>query len=308
MEAFLSPRDLALAIGVSESSLKRWVDSGALVAVKTEGGHRRIPLAEAVRFVRARRAVVVRPDLLGLPDVSKAALATAADDGDGERLEAALVADDVGTARGLILASYLQGSGVAALFDGPLQKALARIGELWRSDEAGIVTEHRATDTCIQALQVLRSLIPEPAPSAPVALTAALAGDPYLLPPLLAAIVTAEAGFRARNLGPETPVKSLARAILAARPRLVCIALSAPRKAEPLATLLAPVLEALGGTDTHLVIGGRLADARDLPEAPGVSHAATMAELAAFARGLRAPRRVTSGRSRSARGDRRPRT
>ena len=66
MKSLLSPRDLADAIGVSESSLKRWADAGKIQVSRTDGGHRRIPLAEAVRFIRATGAQVVRPDILGI--------------------------------------------------------------------------------------------------------------------------------------------------------------------------------------------------------------------------------------------------
>lgn len=308
MGAFLSPKDLALAIGVSESSLKRWVDSGSLRAVKTEGGHRRIPIQEAVRFVRARKAVVVRPDLLGLEDVSQAALAEAPEDRDGKRLMQALLTDDAATARGLILGGYLSGLGVGALFDGPLRSALAGIGELWKHDEDGIWLEHRATDTCMQAIQVLRATMPEPAADAPIAMSAALSGDPYTLPPLLAGIVATEAGFIARNLGPDTPVSALTRAIQHWTPGLVCVSVSIPHEAGQLAGLLRPVSEALLGTQGHLVVGGRAAHARELPSGPNVTLAASMSELAAFARGLRSAPSLTSGRSRSGRATRPPRT
>ena len=50
MESLLSPREVAVALGVSESSVKRWVDLGELAALRTAGGHRRITRAEAVRF------------------------------------------------------------------------------------------------------------------------------------------------------------------------------------------------------------------------------------------------------------------
>ena len=40
----LSPRELAEAVGVSESSLKRWADRGRVHVHRTEGGHRRIPV------------------------------------------------------------------------------------------------------------------------------------------------------------------------------------------------------------------------------------------------------------------------
>ena len=42
MKPLLSPKELADAIGVSESSIKRWVDNGEIQATKTSGGHRRI--------------------------------------------------------------------------------------------------------------------------------------------------------------------------------------------------------------------------------------------------------------------------
>ena len=52
MKSVLSPKELAAAIGVSESTLKRWADDGLIVFSRTAGGHRRIRLAEAIRFIR----------------------------------------------------------------------------------------------------------------------------------------------------------------------------------------------------------------------------------------------------------------
>ena len=46
--AFLSPRNLAAAVGVSESSVKRWADEGRIRTALTPGGSRRIQLREAV--------------------------------------------------------------------------------------------------------------------------------------------------------------------------------------------------------------------------------------------------------------------
>lgn len=64
-ERLFSPREFAAAIGASESSVKRWVDAGELVAAKTAGGHRRIALTEAVRFIRQRGMSVVDAKALG---------------------------------------------------------------------------------------------------------------------------------------------------------------------------------------------------------------------------------------------------
>src|SRR4051794_17870331 len=65
-KTLLTPKELADAIGASESSLRRWVDGGRLRISRTAGGHRRIPVEEAVRFIRETGATLVRPEMLGL--------------------------------------------------------------------------------------------------------------------------------------------------------------------------------------------------------------------------------------------------
>src|SRR4051812_21827012 len=66
MPRYLSPRELAGALGMSESSLKRWIDAGRIRATRTEGGHRRIALADALAFVRETGTPVVHPELLAM--------------------------------------------------------------------------------------------------------------------------------------------------------------------------------------------------------------------------------------------------
>src|SRR5690349_24658833 len=69
----LSPKQVARAIGVSESSLKRWCDSGRIPMARTAGGHRRMRLADVVRFVRDEGQPLVAPEVLGLPSVTDGA-------------------------------------------------------------------------------------------------------------------------------------------------------------------------------------------------------------------------------------------
>lgn len=290
-KAVLSPRDLAKALGVSESSVKRWVDDGALEAVKTTGGHRRIPLAAAVRFIRRTGTPVLEPQLLTgspLPTAVASMVPTASPEAVGDELWRALHGDDPAAGRALILSLYLAGWSVAAICDGPIRAVLARIGELWRHDEAGIFIEHRATDTCLQALAELRTMLPSPGRAAtlPVAIGAAPAGDPYLLPSLMAALVLADQGFAERNLGPDTPTPVLAMAARHYRPRLVWVACAIePRNPRELVAELEALSRSLRRARGEVVVGGRGVHALG-PLPAGVHGLGSMAELAAFGKGL----------------------
>lgn len=278
MKRLLSPRDLADAIGVSESSLKRWADAGKIQVSRTEGGHRRIPLVEAVRFIRETGAHVVRPDVLGLVETP----ANQTDDGD-EAMFAALHDGNGRAARGLLIGRYLAGESVAALADGPIRGAMTRIGELWQHDPKGVFVEHRATDCCLQAVSHLRALF-EPPADGPIAVGGGPAGDPYLLPSMLAAAVLAAEGLRAINLGADTPIASLRHAVAHHQPSLVWLSVSGPC-APGLDDDAAALARELAGEQRAFVLGGRhrgelVATAR------AACVVSSMAELAAFARGL----------------------
>jgi len=104
----LSPRELADALGVSESSLKRWVDAGKIAAARTDGGHRRIALPEAVRFIRETGAPVARPELLDMPEVAAVQARSTTPRGD-DGFRHYLVEGDAAGARGWLLAHYLAG-------------------------------------------------------------------------------------------------------------------------------------------------------------------------------------------------------
>lgn len=271
----LSPRELADALGVSESSLKRWVDAGKIVAARTEGGHRRIALSEAVRFIRATGAPVARPELLDMPEVAVAQERIAT----GDSFKAHLLAGDGTAARGWLLSRYLAGTSVAELCDGPIKEAMHAIGELWHHDDAGVFVEHRATDTCLQALAQLRTTF-EPGADAPLALGGTPEDDPYLLPSLIAATVVASVGMRAINLGPDTPTSALAQAFDRHHPALVWVSASAalpPARAREIARWLVSL-----PASTVAIVGGRqgaaIADAL-----PGIRRLDTMVELAAVA-------------------------
>ncbi|MFO0747149.1 MAG: helix-turn-helix domain-containing protein [Myxococcota bacterium] len=289
-KTLLSPKDLARALGVSESSVKRWVDDGALRAMRTAGGHRRIALAEAVRFIRRSGTPVLMPELLTgaqLPSSIASISLSTPSEAAAEELWKVLCADQAPAGRALILSLYLAGWPLSAICDGPIRAAMTRIGEVWRHDKAGIYIEHRATDTCLQALAELRTLLPTEAADQ-LALGGAPSGDPYQLPSLMVALVLAEQGFGERNLGANTPAAVLVEAATRHRPRLVWLACSTEAKStKDLLRELDTLSETVSPWHGEIVVGGRgLPPLGKLPERVHVL--GSMGELAGFAKGLRA--------------------
>ena len=284
MKSTLSPRDLAKAIGASESSLKRWADDGLIDVTRTAGGHRRIARHEAIRFVREGNLRVLRPQLLGFAEARQAAASPE------ESLFEALLHGSRSEAFGLIQEWFLAGRPLAWIFDGPVAAAMERIGRIWKHGPDGILREHRATDLCVQAVTQLRLALPPAGADAPSAVGAAPSGDPYLLPTLMAAAVAREAGMRPLNLGPETPLTVLQAGAEEHRAALVWLSISTAEGAESVKADLPALMKALASLGTHVVVGGRLA--RLLEPLPGgqLTFAARMAELAAFAKGLLAGR------------------
>jgi MerR family transcriptional regulator, light-induced transcriptional regulator len=278
-ERTLSPRDLAAALGVSESSVKRWVDAGELDAGRTAGGHRRIALPEAVRFARAKGLSVLRPDLLGLADLAglPADLAEAP-------VTAGLLVDRLANGRAehasnLVVAAYLRGDPLAPLCDGPVREAMHEVGKLWEQGRRGIFVEHRATDLFHHAFHQIRALIPEPNGAAPRAVGGALAGDPYLLPSLMAATVLADLGFAVAHLGPDTPADVLAAAAREHRAGLVWLSVSVADTDQAVVEASRALAEGLTATGAEIVVGGRRTEGMALPAWPNLQHRSDMAGL-----------------------------
>jgi len=284
LASLLTTKELARAIGVSESSIKRWADDGALLASRTAGGHRRIALPEAVRFIREAHLPLVRPEVLGLPDL--ATLSARPPSTDEASQFFAFLKDGRGAeARGLLQALYLRGTGIAAIVDVVVAEAMHRIGELWRDVPDGIWLEHRATDLCAQALGVLRGLLPDPYGARVVG--GGAPGDPYLLAPLAATLALAAEGFDVMNLGPDLPLASLERAVRERRPALAFVSASAPREVAGFVEEVAALARTVAPLGTSVVVGGRALASAALPAEPNLHAGRTIGELVAFARGLR---------------------
>ena len=285
MDVFLSPREMARVIGSSESSLKRWADEGLLEVSRTGGGHRRIAVAEALRFIREMGFPVVDPQPLGM--IKKGHLQSAAQENADELLRASLMAGDMETTRGLLMAMYLQGRDVAELCDGPLTLAMRSVGELWKEGPGGIHREHCATEVCAQALHYLAGRFPKAKADAPVAVGGSMEEDPYMLPSLMAATCLRAMGWQAINLGANLPFSALESALAFYGPgvELAWLSCSVGKLAAGQEKRLSKLAQRVGEMGIELVVGGR-GWASGAVQAAGARYAGNMREMTAYAAGL----------------------
>ena len=213
----------------------------------------KIPVAEAIRYVRDSQAKVVRPDLLGL--VSNIADSDA--NSYQDRLLAALSEGHYNAVIGLLQAMYVENISVAEICDGPIRFAMHSIGSKWPRNKRSIFIEHRATVLCVRALCQIRQSLPDIEENAPTAMGAAPQDDPYLLPSLMASLVLHECGFDEVNLGPNTPVDVLTDSVEDEKPEVVWLSISNPLRSRTHHREIERLSELVNGYGGLFLIGGQ---------------------------------------------------
>jgi excisionase family DNA binding protein len=286
MQKHLSPRQFAEAIGVSESSVRRWADDGQIQMTRTAGGHRKIARAEAIRFIRATSAEVVRPDLLQISEPAHRHERSAAFGAQRDELLKALRKGDGEVVLGLLTRMYVNGVSIADICDGPLRHAMREIGALWPADKKSILIEHRATNICIDALNRLRANLPAARNSKVVALGGAPENDPYVLPSLMVTTVLTDVGFTAVNLGPNTPLDVISQSAEQRHTKLAWVSFTAPPKRTKVDALVENTAKQLRRKKVHLVIGGQSASKCKLPANRYLHAFPSLSEMAGFAKSL----------------------
>jgi excisionase family DNA binding protein len=271
---------------VSESTLKRWVDTGHIRAEKTAGGHRRIAVADLVAFLRGRGRSVPSLQALGLFTGSRRPRSPAAGLSP-ESLADLLLAGDVALARRLLFDAYGAGQPLDALGDAIIGPAMARVGTLWAGNEIDVYQEHLATQRLWLLLLELRGLVPTAGERAPLAAGGAPEGDPYVLPCLVVELTLLELGWRVLSLGPETPMASLAAAVRQHRPRLVWISITSQHPAPAFLEGYARLVDATRAERAAIIVGGQGLTSELQHRLVAAAFGTRLAHLREFARALR---------------------
>lgn len=220
---YLSTSEVAETLGVSVSTVKRWVEEGILPAHKTAGGHRKLLVADVLEL--ARRNNLPLPSMGSskrgkrVRELNSRALS--------DTLHQSLTAGDSREVRRIIQGAYREGMSIEALADDIVAPSMHRIGSDWETGKIDILLEHRATQLCLDALHEVKVALENRARrDRPLAVGGAIEGDFSELPSLLGQMVLLQAGWDAINLGPNTPISSFRRALAEMRPRLIWISFS----------------------------------------------------------------------------------
>lgn len=229
-KTILSTVDVARLFNVTETTVKRWADVGALQCHKTPGGHRKFPIRNVIEFAERNKFEPV--GVLALPE--KDALCTSIEMAILSRdfptlvhafVEKALSPDPTDL---YVFLSYLYEHRIALweIHDLILSAGMAEIGMRWERGAIGIHQEHRATYETLDAMTRLQSeIFMKPANGRSVVL--ACPGEELHEVGLRSAANIFEAeGWATHYIGAGTPVDQVIAAVADLRPSLLALSMT----------------------------------------------------------------------------------
>ncbi len=288
---WLTSKQTALLLGVSEASIKRWADSGSLQSSKTVGGHRRFRPEDVALFRRESNLSVDRRtdhDTLGVGVPKKRHPTPKVKSGvSPQKLFEALVAGQIEEASALIVNAYLHGHSLAAIFDGALAKAMRRVGELWYRGELTIAQERIATRTAIEVLNTLRTIVKVPEENNCLAICCSVEADFHEIPVHCIQILLESTKWRVLSLGTNVPISALSEITSQYLPQLICVSSTVLINPDRAISEYIGLRKNVQNDKTVIVLGGAgFSDAVIRKRFPATLHADSFQQLSEVAASL----------------------
>lgn len=288
----VSPKQVAQAIGVSESSLKRWCDQGLIPTIKTAGGHRRLPVNGVLAYLRTSGHILVAPEILGLPPATTGGADRKLSTG-RDRLLQALVDGDEALCVQIVLNLYLARYSMSQICDQVLTSAFVEIGERWGCGTVAVYQERRSCELCHRVMHEVRRALPELPANAPMAVGGTLDGDPYTLASGMVELVLRDQGWRACSLGNMLPFATLRAALCDTQPRLFWLSIASIQDEATFYDEFERLSQLASERRAALVVGGKALTEDVRKRMHYSAYCDTFEHLADFARTVR-PRGETS--------------
>jgi MerR family transcriptional regulator, light-induced transcriptional regulator len=291
---YVSTAQVAQALGVSVTTVKRWVDENILPAHRTAGGHRKLLMADVLRLVRDGN--LPQADLSRL--LPKAATSANEPHDLYLQMTEAIRHTDTDLIRSLILGAYNSGTLIETIADRVISPALMTVGHEWAGGRLEIMHEHRITQACIAALYELKAFMRHNAEQdRPVAVGGSPEHDHYVLPTLLAKLTLLDSGWDAINLGPHTPLIAFRTAIEELSPQLIWLSVTHLDATEKFITEYKEIYKLAEDRGIAVALGGRALTDPIRSRIPYTTFGDGLTQLSAFARSLyRRPQRPKRGR------------
>jgi excisionase family DNA binding protein len=282
-ELFLTTSEVADLFDVHPSTVKRWSDTEGLEVEKTEGGHRRIYLRNALSFAEERGIETFLAPFAPFESHVWLAVRDAKDHHDFKRARS--------LAMGWLLRGYPR--RVTALFhqlvirpelplelvcDRAIQPFMAEIGTAWREGRLRIGEEHMASQAVLEALIRLspRQALEDPdeerggSERPPVAVVGAAEGDQHQIGSMCIRVLLEREGWQVLYPGANTPAEEFAALQRTRRADLICVSVSPPATEAHIRRAFDVLREFYrAGTPYHLVFGG--SEIGEIPELGGPS-------------------------------------
>ncbi len=260
---FLTTRQLARLWHVSEATIKRWADAGHLNFTRTVGGHRRFTLEEVARFQSARglgasamAATLGVRSRVSVAEVAAPCVERGAEDDGANLFFAAIKNYDDREATALLLEAYLNGIGLATIFDEIVAPAMHRVGRLWHGGEFSVADEHLATRAVLRAIESLNISIKRRYTTGQLAVCCGVEGELHDIAVCALQVILEGESWRVFNVGGNTPFFALTEVVLKQRPALVCISSTMNHDLERGAREYRQFQEAVAECGARVVVGG----------------------------------------------------
>ncbi|MGE5458428.1 MAG: cobalamin-dependent protein [Methanococcaceae archaeon] len=230
-EVYISTKEVASLLNVTETTIKRWTDTGSINCVKTLGGHRKYLIEDIEQFAKSNNIPFTGASLSS-EDISM------------ERLGYAVYTNNLSSAADMLFEEALYGNRdsifellmflhrmrikFSDIIDQVIFPAMFKVGEMWEKNKLKIEQEHLITDTIKTALARIIVYLPKQPQKNIKVVCACTQGEHHDIGLQALAYELELSGYKIHYLGADTPFESMVSVIKKETPQFMCISATAP--------------------------------------------------------------------------------
>lgn len=253
MDNLYSSKQVADIIGVNESTVKRWADSGSLKCFRTPGGHRKFRKSD-IREFTSKFSFTFKDNTLGThnrkPEYDFARLKNT--------MLKKLLSDNDNDLYEYMNALLESGLPMLDLYDNVTAPAMSDIGEQWECKRIGIEDEHLASAKLTKAVIRLDSKYARAEKNGLHAICTTLENEHHEIPLLLVSGILRHYGWNVVFFGTNMPQKSILKSVKTIKPDLICIPMTVADDKNALKKMLSEIHSAANNSGSVLAVGGKV--------------------------------------------------